>query len=892
MQLKDLFKLSAITAALVLAGCGGDIKIDATEDAENIVVKNPEPSEPTEPTDPVVEYPAESPITKGLATRDAALSDRLGKEVYTVEGTITEEIYFHNDVVWALNGAVFIGQDSAEGTVTEGTSVLSIQAGTTVIGKSGADVLVVSRGSRIEAAGTAADPIVFTSFQDAEGTVDPADSGLWGGLVINGRAPNSKGDNVPGEANTGTYGGDIADDNSGTLRYVQVRFAGFKVDGENELNGIAFQSVGSATTVEYIQVHNNSDDGVEFFGGTVNAKYVVLTGNQDDSMDWTQGWTGKVQHVYIKQNNEGGDHGFEGDGSGSADSTPNSMPQIANITFLGGTGEKSNGMDIRKGSQGAFYNFAFKATNDNACLDIDDADALGYAADGSLDIQYSFLECANNYAEAKADGFDATAIQTWFEGTDTDMNRTGAAQLVNYMPAPSSPLLGTGLNVANEVDSFFDEVNYVGAFDGENDWTLGWTYGIHNTVSQCPSGTVEVASVDGSTLTCAISGTVKGEVTLSPGAHYQLSGAVFVGDDTATEGYTSADAGVLNIEPGVTVFGQSGADYLVVSRGSQINAVGTAQAPVVMTSYSDVIGTVAADDSGLWGGLIINGQAPNSKGANVPGEANTGTYGGDIADDNSGALKYLQVKFAGFKVDGENELNGIAFQSVGSATEVDYIQVHNNSDDGVEFFGGSVNVKHLVLTGNQDDSLDWTQGWTGKVQHVLIKQNDVGGDHAFEGDGSGSADSTPNSMPTIANVTYIGSAVAAKSNGMDIRKGSQGHFYNFVFDAKSENSCLDIDDADAKSYALDGSLSLQTSAIDCVKPFAGEGEVEAWFNMPGNNEQVSGIMVDEATFVPASTGTVTATDMSTVDAFFDATDYIGGVRDASDEWWKGWTAGL
>lgn len=877
MKLKHIFSLTAVAASLALVGCGGDINIDASADTTII-------NEGDNTSTPVTDnHPAKSPITLGKAVKDTVLSSGLDKEVYVLTGEITDDMVLHADVYWALEGAVFVGKDiAADGYTADDSASLDIEAGTVIFGKSGSDVLIVSRGSKINAVGTASKPIVFTALNDLNETVTVNDSGLWGGIVINGQAPNSEGDNVPGEANTGTYGGQIADDNSGILKYVQVRFAGFKVDGANELNGIAFQSVGSGTTVDYVQVHNNSDDGVEFFGGTVNVKHLVLTGNQDDSLDWTQGWSGKVQHVFIKQNDVGGDHALEGDGSGGT--TPNSDPKIANVTFLGSNSPDSNGMDIRKGSQGEFYNFLFVAKNSKACLDIDDDVAKANAADDSLDIENSIMNCATPYADTAP----ATTVEDWFMADSNEMNSLEDAKLVNYMPVANSPALGAGKNVANDVDGFFDSVDYIGAFDGTNDWTLGWTYGIHKSVSSCPTGTTEVAEVSAGQLTCALSGVITDDVTLSPGAVYQLTGAVFIGKDTASTGYTAADSATLTIEPGVTVFGQSGADFLVVSRGSKIEAAGSESAPIVFTSSSDVLGTVTEDDSGLWGGLVINGRAPNSEGDNVPGEANTGTYGGSIADDNSGTLQYVQVKYAGFKVDGANELNGVAFQSVGSGTTVDYLQVHNNSDDGVEFFGGTVNVKHLVLTGNQDDSLDWTQGWVGNVQYVLIKQNDVGGDHALEGDGSGGT--TPNSKPTIANLTFIGSN-APSSNGMDIRKGSEGAFYNFLFVEPAAGSCLDLDDSVAITNSVSGALSIETSVISCAKDYAND-DAKAWFEKAGaGNESVAGITVD-ASFVPSATGTVTATDVSATNAFFDATDYVGAVKDANDTWWKTWTHGL
>ena len=152
--------------------------------------------------------------------------------------------------------------------------ILEIEAGTTIYGDSATNgTLVIARGSQIHAHGTAAAPIVMTSDQ-LEGERARGD---WGGLIINGYAPlNIEGGEAEGEGDTGTYGGDDPTDSSGILEYVRVEFAGTEFSPDNELNGIAFQGVGSGTTVENVMVKFNKDDGLEFFGGTVEVKYVRL----------------------------------------------------------------------------------------------------------------------------------------------------------------------------------------------------------------------------------------------------------------------------------------------------------------------------------------------------------------------------------------------------------------------------------------------------------------------------------------------------------------------------------------------------------------------------------------------------------------------------------------
>jgi hypothetical protein len=174
-------------------------------------------------------------------------------------------------------------------------------------------MLVVRRSSQIIARGTAALPIIFSSSKlDGERA-----RGDWGGLIINGRSTINScagGTGVCeafGEGGTGFYGGDDEADNSGVLEYVRVEFAGTLISPDNELNGIAFQGVGSGTTVDHIQVHMNADDGVEFFGGTVNVKHVLVTGVGDDSMDWTDGWRGRAQHIVLQQYDDGGDQGID-----------------------------------------------------------------------------------------------------------------------------------------------------------------------------------------------------------------------------------------------------------------------------------------------------------------------------------------------------------------------------------------------------------------------------------------------------------------------------------------------------------------------------------------------------------------------------------------------------
>ena len=275
-----------------------------------------------------------------------------------------------------------------------------------------------------------------------------------------------------------------------------------------------------------------------------------------------------------------------------------------------------------------------------------------------------------------------------------------------------------------------------------------------DTDSHCPDGV------------CILSGTILDDTTLTAENLYLLRGGVFVGND--------ADETVLTIEPGTQIYGETSTDgMLVIRRHSKLIAEGTAEAPIVFTS-SKSPGSRARGD---WGGLILNGLAPINRCADVEGdcqafgEGGTGWYGGGDPADDSGSLKYVRVEFAGTLISPDNELNGIAFQGVGSGTTVDYVQVHMNDDDGVEFFGGTVNAKHVLVTGVGDDGIDWTDGWIGKLQYAVVQQFDDTSDNGIEADNQ-DLDNTalPRSSPTLSNVTLV----VPRGGGQGRRRSRRG----------------------------------------------------------------------------------------------------------------------
>jgi hypothetical protein len=404
---------------------------------------------------------------------------------------------------------VIFGDDSGSVSPT-----LTVQAGTTIYGRGGTppSMLVIKRNADIVANGTAALPIVFTSAQPV-GSRAPGD---WGGIVINGWAQVNEGTAASppqGEGNTGPYGGFSSNgtldntDNSGTLRYVRVEYAGHVFTSTDELNGIAFQGVGSGTTVEYIQLHQASDDGIEFFGGTVNVKYCLVTGAQDDSLDWTFGYSGKIQFVVIQQYAGGADNGMECDNNGSANNNlPRSSPILSNVSIIGPAGPTAaggRGMLLRAGTGAKLWNFIITDAQ-GAGLDIDnqptydnaysDAPTTYNTLSGNLFLQNSIFY--NNPSDFDSDSDtiatgSATGLESTFNGhvgaqlaagnilTSTAQLQANATNQTtpDFRAVTGTVALTTGWQDPDSTDAFWVTVTFIGAMDDTSggNWANGWT---------------------------------------------------------------------------------------------------------------------------------------------------------------------------------------------------------------------------------------------------------------------------------------------------------------------------------------------------------------------------------------------------------------------------------
>ncbi len=380
---------------------------------------------------------------------------------------------------------------------------------------------------------------------------------------------------------------------------------------------------------------------------------------------------------------------------------------------------------------------------------------------------------------------------------------------------------------------------------------------------------------------------------------YILNGLSFVTDATLT------------IEAGTLVVGGEGS-ALVVTTGANLITNGTADAPVVMTSINTCYGEARA--AGDWGGLVLLGNAPinvvggsnqiegiDTSNPDVPDSA--ATYGGDDVDHNCGRLNYTRVEYAGFELTTDNELNGITLGGCGTATTLDYVQVNNGLDDGIEIFGGQPQLRHIVLSGIEDDSLDWDEGFQGTIQFLLIKQYENDADNGFEADNDKNAnDAMPRSNPTILNATLIGSS--AGSHGMVLRRGTYVTLMNTIVTGFPKFG-IDIRDEAGANGATNGDLVVNNSLFfnngdegiddDLAGEEAGEDDddatfIEAEFFAAEALENHIGIDPLLEAWIPAADSPVAGAGVTEVPAGFEAVDYIGAFAPGGENWADGWTS--
>ncbi len=351
-----------------------------------------------------------------------------GEEPTTVNlsGVYTSDLELDPDIEYIVTGPVLIASGSTL-TVPAGMTVKAEPVGVNAY-------IAIQQGARIVANGTSANPIVFTS-NAAEPT-----SGNWGGIVLCGRAPiNSTADGSDDTATTEvgglSFGGNVPGDDSGSLQYVRIEYAGGAIDGNAELNGLSVYGVGTGTTIDYVQVYEGSDDGFEFFGGTVDASHLVVVNSEDDSIDWTEGFVGSLTDVYV-QHGTVHDKAFECDGYNTDFSNEAgyfSAPTVTNVTIVG-AGDAGEAVRLRAGTQGVFTNVLISDFATAFRLDGDAGD--NPTGQGVLDdllniVDVTFIDVTTTLTNNTGEVFNETDVITGVgNGTGTDVATWGAGWTV------------------------------------------------------------------------------------------------------------------------------------------------------------------------------------------------------------------------------------------------------------------------------------------------------------------------------------------------------------------------------------------------------------------------------------------------------------------------------
>ncbi|WP_394648209.1 hypothetical protein [uncultured Sphingomonas sp.] len=421
-------------------------------------------------------------------------------------------------------------------------------------------------------------------------------------------------------------------------------------------------------------------------------------------------------------------------------------------------------------------------------------------------------------------------------GSNNNVNGFGATLSGVY------PVNGTSLTTASNPQtvlgntSFIQNTSFVGALSGPNDNSFsGWTcnsssatflnssactavpsIGTGTPAASCPTGLSDDGLNSAGTFRyCRLPTVITADLTLAkvPGLVYRFRGQTEVGVD----GGASA---TLTIQPGVVLAADStetSNDLILVNRGSKINAVGTADAPIIFTAQQNLSNNGVSDSSqGLWGGIILLGRAPTavcatgtgpntadgtSAGAATPCqqqiEGVTGrSYGGTNGADSSGTMQYVQIRYTGIAISEGNELQGLTLGGTGSGTTIDHVQSHNSADDGIEIFGGTTNIKYFVVTGADDDGFDVDNGWRGFMQFIIAAQKANGATNdsfATEIDSNGAEDLLPRTYGRYANFTFVQTASSQNPvAAIRLRGGADFAFVNGVVKAPSGEACVNI----------------------------------------------------------------------------------------------------
>jgi hypothetical protein len=417
-------------------------------------------------------------------------------QVITVSGDITADTKWYANAKYLLSGFVYL----------KNNAVLTIEAGTIIKGiENTKAALMIERGSKIMAIGTESKPIVFTSAKPKGQRA----AGDWGGLVICGKATTNKHDSGTGigvaEGGIGSlYGGTDDNDNSGTLQYVRIEFPGIALTAtaNSEINGLTLYAVGKGTTIDHIQVSYSGDDSYEWFGGSVNCKYLVALRGLDDEFDTDNGFKGNVQFILGMRDpnisDQSGSNGFESDNDADGSTlTPVTKPIFSNATLYGPLAFTATlpvnhlfkrAMHIRRSSQLSVYNSVFVGWPKGLLID----GALGNSPTMAESNDLQIEKCIMSGMQANYEAASGTPVTPYttaqIEAYYTTASRGNAINTLNEIigsslfslttpallpPAGSPALSGASFTNSKLTDSFFTQVSFKGAF-GTTNWTSGW----------------------------------------------------------------------------------------------------------------------------------------------------------------------------------------------------------------------------------------------------------------------------------------------------------------------------------------------------------------------------------------------------------------------------------
>jgi NACalpha-BTF3-like transcription factor len=687
-------------------------------------------------------------------------------------------------------------------------ATLTIQAGTIIRGTEKSAVMI-QRGGKINAVGTSTNPIVFTSNLPA----GLRTTSNWGGVVICGNAKNNIAGGI-GTAEggiTSQYGGSDDNDNSGTMKYVRIEFPGYEIATGSEINGLTLYSVGRGTTIDHIQVSYSGDDAYEWFGGYVNAKYLISYKTEDDDFDTDNGYRGMVQYGVALRINDIVDtdaaNTFESDNDAAGSTAePFTHAVFSNISAFGPSITATNpatlqtkhadgsAMRLRRNTRLQIYNTAFLGWGKGLRIESDGSQTS--ANSDLLTVQNCIMAgIRGDYfiQDPNATVMTAATMEAWYKdakrhnsvlanNVDVKINDPFNFTTPNFQPANDSPVKNASYWYAGSVNndeasinnSFFDHVNYIGAFDGTTNWTTGWA-------EWDPVNKVYAEA----TLTKG-----NGQFAMATGTHISVnetwSGVIKL------DGWVYVDAGATLTIPAGTIIRGTEKSALIIQRGGKINAVGTSTNPIVFTCNLPA----GLRTTSNWGGVALCGNARNNIAGGV-GTAEggiTSQYGGSDDSDNSGIMQYCRIEFAGYEIATGSEINGLTFYSIGSGTTIDHIQVSYSGDDAYEWFGGTVNAKYLISYKTEDDDFDTDNGYRGLVQYgVALRINDIVDTDAantFESDNDAAGSTAePFTHGIFSNISAFGPAITATDpaalqakhadgSGMRLRRNTRLQIFN------------------------------------------------------------------------------------------------------------------